>query len=83
MNTILNSGGIKDAIGVLFVVITGLLYATGVTETATDVGCDVGLDEWSVGAAVEVPQGASARSSSVPHSENVRLTDSVDAIAGR
>ena len=64
MNTILNSGGIKDAIGVLLVVITGLLYATGVTETATDVVRDVGLDESSVGAAIEVPQGASARSSS-------------------
>ncbi len=61
MNTILNSGGIKDAIGVLFVVITGLLYATGVTETATDLVCDVGLDESSVGAAIEVPQGSGCR----------------------
>ena len=59
MNTTLNLGGIKNAVGVLFVVITGLLYATGVTETATDVDCDVGLDESSVGAAIEVPQGAS------------------------
>ena len=56
MNTILNSRGIKDAIGVLLVVITGLLYATGMTETATDVVSDVGLDESSVGAALEVPQ---------------------------
>ncbi len=56
MNTTLNSGGIKNAVGVLFVVITGLLYATGVTETATDVDCDVGLDESSVGAAIVVSQ---------------------------
>ncbi len=63
MNTILNSGGIKDAIGVLFVVITGLLYATGVTETATVVVSDVGLNESSVGAAIEVPLRASAPSS--------------------
>ena len=69
MNTILNSGGIKDAIGVLLVVITGLLYATGVAETATDVVCDVGLDKSSVGAAIEVPQGASAPSSSLPNSD--------------
>ena len=59
MNTILNSGGIKDAIGVLFVVITGLLYATGVTEAATDVDRDVGLDDASVGATIEVPQDGS------------------------
>ncbi len=63
---ILNSGGIKDAIGVLFVVITGLLYATGVTETATDLVCDVGLDESSVGAAIEVPQGSGCRSADYP-----------------
>ncbi len=67
MNTILNSGGIKDTIGVLFVVITGLLYAMGVMETATDVVCDVGLDESSVGAAIEVPLGASAPSSCLPN----------------
>ncbi len=54
MNTMLNSGGIRDAIGVLLLVITGLLYAMGVTETATDVVCEVGLDESSVGAAIEV-----------------------------
>ncbi len=55
MNTILNSDGLKDAIGVFFVVITGLLYATGVTETATDVVSDVGLDESSAEAAIELP----------------------------
>ncbi len=59
MNTILNSGGIKDAIGVLFVVITGLLYATGVTEAATDMDRDVGLDDASVGATIEVSQDGS------------------------
>ena len=56
MKTILNSGGIKDAIGVLLMVITGLLYATGVTETAADVVSDVGLDESSAEALMEVPQ---------------------------
>ena len=66
MNTILNWGGIKDAIGVLFVVTTGLLYATGVTETATHVVCDVGLDESSVGAAIEVSQGSGCRSADYP-----------------
>ena len=61
MDKILNPAGIKDAIGVLFVVITGLLYATGVTEAATDVDRDVGLDDANVGAAIEVPQdGAEA-----------------------
>ena len=67
MNTILNSGGIKDAIGVLLVVITGLLYATRVAETDTDVVCAVGLGESSVGAVIEVPQVASAPSSSLPN----------------
>ena len=42
-----------------------LLYATGAGETTTDVVCDVGLDESSVGAAIEVAQGASAPSSSL------------------
>ncbi len=60
------SGGIKDAIGVLFVVITGLLYATGVTETATDVVSDVGLDESGVGDAIEVPQGSGCRGADYP-----------------
>ena len=59
MNTTLNSGGIKNAVGVLFVVITGLLYATGATETGTNVACDVGLDESSVGATIEVPLDSS------------------------
>ena len=66
MNTILNSGGIKDAIGVLFIAITGMLYATGVTETATDVVSDVGLDESSVGPAIEVPPGSGCRGADYP-----------------
>ena len=62
MNEILSESGIRDAIGVLFVVITGLLYATGVTEAATHVHCEVGSDDANVGAAVEVPQdGSQAR----------------------
>ena len=56
MDKRLNPAGLKDAIGVLFLVITGLLYATGVTETATDVVSDIGLDESSVEAAMEVRQ---------------------------
>lgn len=56
MDKRLNPAGIKDAIGVLFLVITGLLYATGVTEAATDVDRDVGLEDASVGATIEVPQ---------------------------
>ncbi len=60
------SGAIKDAIGVLFVVITGLLYATGVTEPATDVVSDVGLDESSVGAAIEGPPGSGCRGADYP-----------------
>ena len=66
MNTILKAGGIKDAIGVLFLVITGLLYATGVTENAIDVVSDVGLNESSVGAAIEVPQGSGCRGADYP-----------------
>ncbi len=69
INTMLNSGGIRDAIGVLLLVITGLLYAMGVTETATDVVCDVGLDESSVGAAIEVLMSDSAPSSCLPDSD--------------
>jgi len=65
----MNSGGIRDAIGILLLVITGLLYAMGVTETATDVVCDVGLDESSVGAAIEVLMSDSAPSSCLPHSD--------------
>ncbi len=59
MDKRLNPVGIKDAIGVLFLVITGLLYATGVTEAATDIDRDVGLDDASVGATIEVPQDGS------------------------
>ena len=59
MDKKLNPAGIKDAIGVFFVVVTGLLYATGVTEAATDVDRDVGLDDASVGATIEVPQDGS------------------------
>ena len=59
MDKILNPAGIKDAIGVLFVVITGLLYATGVTEATTDVDGDVGLEDASVGVTIEVPQDGS------------------------
>ena len=66
MNTILNSCGIRDAIGILLVVITGLLYAMSVAETATEAVCDVGLDESSVGAEIEVLLGASAPSSCLP-----------------
>ena len=59
MDKRLNPAGIKDAIGVFFVVVTGLLYATGVTEAATDVDRDVGLDDATVGATIEVPQDRS------------------------
>jgi len=59
MDKRLNPVGIKDAIGVLFLVITGLLYATGVTGAATDIDRDVGLDDASVGATIEVPQDGS------------------------
>ena len=59
MDKRLNPVGIKDAIGVLFLVITGLLYATSVTEAATDIDRDVGLDDASVGATIEVPQDGS------------------------
>ena len=55
MNTMLKSDGIKDAIGVLFVVITALIYATGVTGTTTDVTPDGGLDESNAEAAIELP----------------------------
>ena len=55
MDKRLNPAGLKDAIGVLFLVITGLLYATGATEAATDVDRDVGLEDASVGATIEVP----------------------------
>ena len=58
MDKRLNPAGIKDAVGVFFVVITGLLYATGVTEAAA-VDRDVGLDDASVGATIEVPQDGS------------------------
>ena len=75
MNTILNSGGIKDAIGVLFIAITGMLYATGVTETATDVVSDVGSDESSVGAAIEVPQGSGCRGADYPLASCGELAD--------
>ena len=59
MDRILKSAGLKDAIGVFFVVITGLLYAIGVTEAATEVARDVELDDTSFGAAVEGPQDGS------------------------
>ncbi len=52
---------IKDAIGVLFLVITGLLYATGVTQAAVH-DCHDDLVEPSVGASVETPTTPSGTS---------------------
>jgi len=61
MNARPKTGGIKDAIGVLFLVITGLLYATGATQAAVH-SCHDDLVEPSVGASVETPPPDAGRS---------------------
>ena len=61
MNATPKTRGIKDAIGVLFLVITGLLYATGVTQAAVE-SCHDDVVEPSVGASVATPQPGSGRS---------------------
>ncbi len=55
MNATPKTRGLKDAIGVFFLVITALLYATGGTQAAVH-SCHDDMVEPGVGASVVTPQ---------------------------
>lgn len=63
IETILKPNWIKDTVGVLLVVITGALYAAGVTQAAPcDCGAAVGDQDGAKVEAVDMAIGAASQS---------------------